>query len=45
MAVSSADKKKLGKWIKQAREKKTTASFSAAVSTGCRYYKRFSQLD
>ena len=43
MAVSSADKKKLGKWIKQARE--TTASFSAAVSTGCRYYKRFSQLD
>ena len=37
MAVSSADKKKLGKWIKQA--------FSATVSTGCRYYKRFSQLD
>lgn len=45
MAVSAADKKKLGKWIKQAREKKQPHLSQRAVSTGCRYHKRFSQLD
>ena len=33
MAVSAANKKKLGKWIKLAKE--TTASFSKTVGVGC----------
>lgn len=42
MAVSSADKKKLGKWIKQSREKKQPHLSQRQLALGCRYHQNAS---